>query len=115
MSKRYVTLSIVYAVALRQQYLALQLQQFRFQFGDLVIALLDDRLHIGQRLAIGGDAAQLLGALLDFQFFANFATNRLFDLFESIGQCALREVICEAILVAELVQNWMLDVIALWR
>lgn len=103
----------MYAVALRQQNLALQLEQLRLQLGDLVIALLYDRLHIGQGLAIGGDAAQLLGALFDLQLLADLASNRLLDLLEPIGQRALWEIIGEAILVAQLVQNGMLDVIAL--
>lgn len=51
------TLTIVNAIALCQQNLALQLLQLRFEFGYLVITFLDDRLNVGQGFTICGNDA----------------------------------------------------------
>lgn len=110
------TLSAIVAantVTLRQDDLAFQLEQLGLELGQLVVALLHDQRHVGEGAPIGGDLAQLLGALFDFQLFAYFAPNRLLDLLQPIRQQVLRHIVRQAVLVAQLIQHRMLDVVTL--
>ena len=100
-------------VALCEDDLAFQLVQLRLELGQLVIAFLHDRGHVGQRAAIRRDLAQLLGALLDLELLADLAPDRLLDLLQPVRQQLLGHIVRQAVLVAQLVQHGMLDVIAL--
>jgi hypothetical protein len=102
--------------ALCENNLRLELLQFGLQLSQFGICIFDEVRDFGETLAVLGHLAQLLGALLDLQLFADFPADGLFDFLQRDAGGVLAGRVARArhaVFISQLIQFWLPNKVAL--